>query len=69
VQEVGLLYCKVSHFANVQQSFLDAVAAGRLRVPLHRTYTLGDIRIAHADMEANNATDKLAVVLSPGARS
>jgi hypothetical protein len=29
----------------------------------HRTYTLDQIRIAHADMEANNATGKLVVVL------
>ena len=49
--------------AAVLQSFLDAVAAGRLTVPLYRTYTLDEIRIAHADMEANNATGKLVVVL------
>jgi NADPH2:quinone reductase len=49
--------------ATVLQSFLDAVAAGRLTVPLYRTYTLDEIRIAHADMEANNATGKLVVVL------
>jgi NADPH:quinone reductase-like Zn-dependent oxidoreductase len=45
------------------QWFLDAVAAGRLTIPLHRTYTLDQIRSAHADMEANNATGKLVVVL------
>jgi len=44
------------------QSFLDAVAAGRLAVPLHRTYTLDEIVTAHADMEANNATGKLVVL-------
>jgi NADPH2:quinone reductase len=49
--------------APVLQSFLDAVAAGRLTIPLHRTYTLEDIATAHADMEANNATGKLVVVL------
>jgi len=48
--------------AEVLQSFLDAVAAGRLRVPLHRTYTLDQITSAHADMEANNATGKLVVL-------
>lgn len=48
--------------AAVLQSFLDAVAAGRLTVPLYRTYTLDEIRIAHADMEANNATGKLVVL-------
>jgi NADPH:quinone reductase-like Zn-dependent oxidoreductase len=47
----------------VLQSFLDAVAAGRLTVPLHHTYTLDQIAIAHADMEANNATGKLVVLL------
>lgn len=49
--------------AAVLQSFLDGVAAGRLTVPLHRTYTLDEIRLAHADMEANSATGKLVVVL------
>jgi NADPH:quinone reductase-like Zn-dependent oxidoreductase len=49
--------------APVLQSFLDAVAAGRLTVPLYRTYTLDEIRIAQADMEAGNATGKLVVVL------
>ncbi|MFL5805940.1 MAG: zinc-binding alcohol dehydrogenase family protein [Roseiflexaceae bacterium] len=49
--------------AAVLQSFLDAVAAGRLTVPLHRTYTLDEIATAHADMEANNATGKLVVLL------
>lgn len=49
--------------ADVLQSFLDSVAAGRLKVPLYRTYTLDEIRVAHADMEANNATGKLVVVL------
>lgn len=49
--------------APVLQSFLDAVTAGRLTVPLHRTYTLDEIASAHADMEANNATGKLVVML------
>jgi NADPH:quinone reductase-like Zn-dependent oxidoreductase len=48
--------------AEVLQSFLDAVAAGRLTVPLHRTYRLDEIAIAHADMEAGNATGKLVVL-------
>ena len=49
--------------AAVLQSFLDDVATGRLRVPLHRTYTLDQITTAHADMEANNASGKLVVLL------
>lgn len=48
--------------AAVLQAFLDDVAAGRLTVPLHRTYALDEIRTAHADMEANNATGKLVVL-------
>jgi NADPH2:quinone reductase len=48
--------------AEVLQAFLDAVAAGRLTVPLHRTYTLDEIATAHADMEAGNATGKLVVL-------
>jgi NADPH2:quinone reductase len=49
--------------AAVLQSFLDAVAAGRLTLPLYRIYTLDEIRIAHADMEAGNAIGKLVVIL------
>jgi NADPH:quinone reductase len=49
--------------ATVLQSFLDTVSTGRLTIPLYRTYTLDEIRIAHADMEANKATGKLVVVL------
>jgi NADPH:quinone reductase-like Zn-dependent oxidoreductase len=46
----------------VLQSFLDGVAEGRVTVPLHRIYTLDEICIAHADMEAGNATGKLVVL-------
>jgi NADPH2:quinone reductase len=49
--------------AEVLQSFLDDVAAGRLKVPLDRTYTLDEIALAHADMEAGNATGKLVVLV------
>ena len=48
--------------AEVLQAFLDEVAAGRLHVPIHRTYTLDEITTAHADMEAGNATGKLVVL-------
>jgi NADPH:quinone reductase len=48
--------------SEVLQRFLDDVAAGRLTVPLHRTYTLDEISVAHADMEAGKATGKLVVV-------
>ena len=48
--------------AEVLQSFLDGVAAGRLTVPIDRTYTLDEITTAHADMEAGNATGKLVVL-------
>jgi NADPH2:quinone reductase len=48
--------------APVLQSFLDHVAAGRLTVPIHRTYALDEIAVAHADMEAGNATGKLVVL-------
>jgi NADPH2:quinone reductase len=46
----------------VLQDFLDAVAAGRLRVPLHASYPLDEIATAHAEMEAGNATGKLVVL-------
>jgi len=48
--------------AEVLQWFLDEVAAGRLTVPVHRTYTLDEIATAHADMEGGNATGKLVVL-------
>jgi NADPH2:quinone reductase len=48
--------------AGVLQGFLDAVAGGRLRVPIDRTYTLDEIRAAHRDMEEGRATGKLVVV-------
>jgi NADPH:quinone reductase len=48
--------------SEVLQRFLDDVAAGRLTVSLHRTYTLDEISVAHADMEAGKATGKLVVV-------
>jgi len=46
----------------VLQAFLDAVAAGEARVPIHRTYRLDEIAEAHADMEAGRATGKLVVL-------
>lgn len=46
---------------SVLQEFLDAVAAGSARVPIHRTYSLDEIAQAHADMEAGNAAGKLVV--------
>jgi NADPH:quinone reductase len=48
--------------ADVLQDYLDAVAAGRLTVPIHRTYALDEITQAHADMEQGSATGKLVVV-------
>jgi NADPH2:quinone reductase len=46
----------------VLQAYLDAIAAGRLTVPIHRTYTLDEIALAHADMEHGRATGKLVVL-------
>ena len=47
---------------DVLQAYLDAVAAGRLTVPIHRTYALDEIPQAHADMEHGRATGKLVVL-------
>jgi NADPH:quinone reductase len=47
---------------DVLQSYLDAVAAGRLTVPTDRTYSLDEIAQAHADMEHGRATGKLVVL-------
>jgi NADPH:quinone reductase-like Zn-dependent oxidoreductase len=46
----------------VLQAYLDAVAAGRLTVPIHRAYALDEIAQAHADMEHGRATGKLVVL-------
>jgi NADPH:quinone reductase-like Zn-dependent oxidoreductase len=48
--------------AEVLQRQLDAIAAGRLTVAVHRVYDgLEQIRTAHADMESNAAVGKLVV--------
>jgi NADPH:quinone reductase-like Zn-dependent oxidoreductase len=47
---------------DVLQGYLDAVAAGRLTVPIDRTYTLDEIAQAHADMEQGRAMGKLVVL-------
>ena len=47
--------------ADVLQSFLDDVAAGRLKVPIGRVYDLDDIATAHADLEQGNVAGKLVV--------
>lgn len=49
--------------SSVLQSFLDAVAAGEVTVPVHRTYRFDEIRQAHADMEAGVAAGKLVVLI------
>jgi NADPH2:quinone reductase len=46
----------------VLQAYLDAVAAGRLSVPIYRTYALEEIAQAHADMQQGRATGKLVVL-------
>lgn len=46
----------------VLQDFLDAVAADRAVVPIHRRYDLDQIREAHAYMESGKAAGKLVVV-------
>lgn len=46
----------------VLQEFLDAVAAGQAHVPIHRTYGMDELAVAHADMEAGRATGKLVVL-------
>jgi NADPH:quinone reductase len=47
--------------AEVLQRYLDLIAAGKLTVPVHRVYSLGEIQQAHRDMEENTATGKLVV--------
>jgi len=45
----------------VLQRYLDAVAAGRFSVPIHKIYELEQIQEAHATMENNQAVGKLVV--------
>lgn len=47
------------------QGFLDAVAAGRARVPIGRTYALTDIVAAHRDLDADRIGGKGVVVVAP----
>src|SRR3954463_15241906 len=46
----------------VLQGYLNAVAEGRLSVPIDRTYALDEVAEAHADMEHGRATGKLVVL-------
>jgi NADPH:quinone reductase len=46
---------------DVLQRYLDAVAAGRFSVPIHKIYELAQIQEAHATMEKNQAVGKLVV--------
>jgi NADPH2:quinone reductase len=48
--------------ADVLQSFLDAVAAGRMTIPIHHVYRMDEIREAHAVMEEGTASGKLVVL-------
>src|SRR5947208_7086651 len=47
---------------DVLEAYLDAVAAGLLTVPIHRTYTLYEIAQTPADTEHGRATGKLVVL-------
>jgi NADPH2:quinone reductase len=50
--------------AEVLQGFVDAVAAGEVRVPIGRVYAFEDIVQAHADMESGAVPGKLVVTMS-----
>ncbi len=54
--------------ADVLQDFIDAVAAGRTTVPIHRRYSLDQIVEAHTAMEEGTAAGKLVVTLGEQAR-
>jgi NADPH:quinone reductase-like Zn-dependent oxidoreductase len=47
--------------AEALQRYLDAIAAGRLSVAVHRVYAFEQIQEAHAAMEQNQAVGKLVV--------
>lgn len=44
------------------EAVLDAVAAGRLRVKMHRTYALGDAAAAHRELESRRTVGKIVLV-------
>ena len=46
---------------SVLQHYLDAIADGRINIPIRRVYTLDEIQQAHADMESNLGGGKLVV--------
>jgi len=48
---------------SVLQAFLDAVAAGRAVVPIHRVFGFDEILEAHAVMESGEAAGKLVVTV------
>ncbi|HXP56984.1 MAG TPA: zinc-binding dehydrogenase, partial [Streptosporangiaceae bacterium] len=48
--------------AEVLQSYLDAVAAGAVPVPIGHVYRLAEITEAHAALESSQATGKLVVL-------
>jgi NADPH:quinone reductase-like Zn-dependent oxidoreductase len=55
--------------AGVLQSYLDAVAAGRVRIPIDHVYDgLEQVRQAHSDMENGVATGKLVVRIANSPR-
>lgn len=45
----------------VLQQYLDAIAEGQIKVPIHGVYTLDEIQQAHNDMENDRAIGKLVV--------
>ena len=48
------------------QAFLDAVAEGRAKIPIGRTYLIDDIVQAHHDMEGGFVGGKAVVVVLDG---
>jgi NADPH2:quinone reductase len=50
--------------ASVLQSYLDKIAAGKLKFAPARVYTLDEIRKAHDDMEHDRVAGKMVVRLS-----
>ena len=49
--------------SSILQGFLDSVAAGHAKVPIHRRFDFDQIQEAHACMEDGNATGKLVVTI------
>jgi len=67
IPSLGSLTVYMGDAANLSkellQDFLNAVAAGEIKVNIDKTYTIDQVAEAHEYMESNQATGKIVVVV------